>query len=118
MNVLIDLRSPTEIEEDENIKASIYEGYTNYYYDKKTGRFNTNIVKTSELSSQGATAEAATAATEATVTATVDKENNKKRFFVSLIDESVIKKGIFKRLRKRTKVLLETFNLTHIVIVL
>lgn len=92
MNVFIDLRSPTEIEEDENIRASIYDGFKNYYYDKKTGRFDTDV-------------ETATSESSANMSTGSDGAVVKQRFFVSLIDESVIKKGIFKRLRKRTKVI-------------
>lgn len=83
---LIDLRSHTELEEDENLKASVYEGYSNYHYNKKTSSFELDKTNISD-----------DVIIEDTTTSI------RKRFFISLIDESVIKKGIFARLRKRTK---------------
>ncbi len=72
----IDLRSPAELAEDEHLNSKVYEGFQNYRYNKKRGEFVPD----------GA----------------VDA-NNKRRYFVSLMSESLIKKGIFFRLRKRTR---------------
>jgi hypothetical protein len=60
----------------------VYEGFESYTYDKKIKQF---------LSSKGTPAPA----------------EGKKRFFVSLMSESLIKKGVFFRLRKRTRVRIE-----------
>jgi hypothetical protein len=75
----VDLRSPAEIHEDEELHAKVYEGFENFTYDKKQKAF--------------------LADSDSNVSASA-----KKRFFISLMSESLIKKGVFFRLRKRTRV--------------
>jgi len=75
----IDLRSPAELEEDELLNdAKVYEGFRTYRYDKKKGAF---------VPDGGVEA----------------GPGERKRYFVSLMSESLIKKGVFFRLRKRTR---------------
>lgn len=77
MKSWVDLRSSTEHEDDENMNSKIYEGYQSIVYDRKA-----NSLKAEEsLSGFG------------------------KRFFIPLMSESLIKKGIFFRFRKRIKFL-------------
>lgn len=78
MKSWVDLRSSTEHEDDSNMNSKIYDGYQNVVYDKKA-----NILQTEEGS-----------------VATIGK-----RFFIPLMSESLIKKGIFGRFRKRVKFL-------------
>ena len=59
------------------MKSKIYEGYQTYNYDKSSGSFQH---EDNSISSE------------------------KKRFFISLMSESLIKKGVFFKLRKRTRV--------------
>eukprot|EP01041_Mallomonas_annulata_P011463 gene11463-23974_t len=75
MQSWIDLRSDKEHEEDEHLNSKVYNGYQSYYYNKKKNSFET-----------------------------AEPVSNGKRFFVSLMSESLIKKGVFERLRKRSKV--------------
>ena len=80
VKTLIDLRSPAELHEDEDINSDVYKGFQNFNYDKKTMSFVPDS-STDALSSSG-----------------------KKRYFISLMSESLIKKGVFFRLRKRLRV--------------
>jgi len=88
INAYIDLRSDKELEEDEHLNSKIYEGCTNYYYDKRSDQFQ--ISKDPKEIAIG----------------------NKKRFFISLMSESLIKKGTFFRLSTRSK--LKVFGLLTI----
>lgn len=80
IKTFIDLRSPAELHEDEGINGDVYTGFQNFNYDKKTHSFVLDK-GTEALSSSG-----------------------KKRYFISLMSESLIKKGVFFRLRKRLRV--------------
>ena len=73
----IDLRSPAELGEDEHLDSKIYDGFQTYRYDKRQKLFSP------EAENPGT--------------------NGRKRFFISLMSESLIKKGIFFRLRKRDR---------------
>lgn len=88
---LIDLRSQAEIDEDEHINADIYNGFQSYAYNKKTRTFNADTGK-------------ATTATTAIASTAMSTGVEKKRYFISLMSESLIKKGVFFRLRKRIRV--------------
>lgn len=68
-----------KIHEDEGLNSKIYEGFQKYQFDKSSKNF---------------VADSATAA----------EGEMKKRYFVSLMSESLIKKGVFFRLRKRVRV--------------
>ena len=88
---LIDLRSPAELEEDSLLHGSpVYEGMLNYDYDKKKQEW-----KEAGITSNGE------------IKAVDGMQGNgigRKRFFVSLMSESLIKKGVFFRFRKRIRV--------------
>jgi len=73
----IDLRSPAELEEDEHLNSKIYDGFQTFRYDKRQKLFSPEAEKPGT--------------------------NGRKRFFISLMSESLIKKGIFFRLRKRDR---------------
>ena len=76
----IDLRSEAELHEDEHLNSSrIYDGFKSFSYDKKKGVFKA-LDEGNALSS-----------------------NDKRRYFISLMSESLIKKGVFFRLRKRLR---------------
>ena len=86
---LIDLRSPAELKDDDKLHASsVYEGCINYFFDKKK----------LEWREEGVTKNGAVAKETASV------QNGRKRFFVSLMSESLIKRGVFFRFRKRIRV--------------
>jgi len=72
----VDLRSPAEIEEDEHMDSAVYSGFSDYTYDSKAGQF-------------------ALASETTSVTG--------RRYFMSLMSESLIKKGVFFRLQKRNR---------------
>lgn len=67
-----------KVHEDEEINSKIYDGFEKYQYDKSNREFKIDPEANSEI--------------------------EKKRYFVSLMSESLIKKGVFFRLRKRTRV--------------
>ena len=90
---LIDLRSPAELEEDEHLHASsVYDGVVNYKFDKKK----------LEWKAEGVTANGGLQ--EVQQVAPHTENGGRKRFFVSLMSESLIKKGVFFRFRKRIRV--------------
>lgn len=68
-----------QIHEDEGLNSKIYEGFQKYQFDKSSKIFVAD-------------------------TATAVAGDLKKRYFVSLMSESLIKKGVFFRLRKRVRV--------------
>ena len=80
----IDLRSPAELEEDEHLNSKIYDGFQTYRYDKRQKLFSPEAEKPGT--------------------------NGRKRFFISLMSESLIKKGIFFRLRKRDRAQSGSYN--------
>jgi len=73
----VDLRSPPEIHEDLNLYSEIYSGAQSVVYDRKFRMWEKNE--------------------------TVQSVEGRMRYFISLMDESVIKKGVFDRLKKRNK---------------
>lgn len=77
IKVMIDLRSPAEVEEDENINGEVYQGFQTLNFDKK------NKVFVADKNSHSI--------------------DGKRRYFISLMSESLIKKGVFLRLRKRRR---------------
>jgi len=86
---LVDLRSPKELEDDEMLHTStVYDGCMNYRYDKKMQEW-----KEDGVTLNGALAKDPSA-----------QNNGRKRFFVSLMSESLIKRGVFFRFRKRIRV--------------
>lgn len=74
MKSWIDLRSDKEHEEDEYLNSQVYEGFQSFHFDRKERVFTTT-----------------------------ETEAPRKRFFISLMSESLIKKGVFSRLKKRNK---------------
>lgn len=78
--VLIDLRSPAEIEEDDKINSSVYDGFCSYQYSKTHKGFEVKDEK--DL---------------------INTDGTRRRYFISLMSESLIKKGVFFRLRKRMR---------------
>lgn len=108
----VDLRSATELGHDELIHGDVYEGFVNVGGGEHgaTGvwegpEWDEAIVEES-VSSHGAAATLGGAA--AVLGGAVDGEDagsdRRRRYFVSLIDESIYKKGVFQRLRRRHKV--------------
>lgn len=86
---LVDLRSPKELEDDEMLHTStVYDGCMNYRYDKKMQEW-----KEDGVTLNGALAKDPSA-----------QNNGRKRFFVSLMSESLIKRGVFLRFRNRIRV--------------
>ena len=80
----LDLRSQRELDEDEDL-------YKNQIYHKLSDMSYNRIKKSWEIQS-------------ATVTGNGnDNDNGNNRYFISLIDESLVKKSIFFRLRKRER---------------
>jgi hypothetical protein len=82
------------LEEDEELKnGKIYEGFHTFTYHKKKKTFVPEGAEISgSIGGETGTAVATTAVAE------------RKRYFVSLMSESLIKKGVFFRLKKRTRV--------------
>lgn len=81
MQSLIDLRSEKEWEEDEHLHGTVYNGHTDLVFDVKKGIYTDrqgNAVDVAAISGP-------------------------RRYFVPLTSESLIKKGTFKKLRKRTR---------------
>lgn len=85
INCFIDLRSAAEIEEDKNINGPIYKDCVNYKFNSKKLRFEAM--------------EAVSPVTSNATTAII-----KKRYFISIMSESLIKRSVFMRLRKRHKI--------------
>jgi len=102
MKSWIDLRSSDEVnitcigphpfnfhlyqhDSDEKLNSSIYDGYINYRYDRKSRSLIADTIRNDQP---------------------VEKEVavQGKRFFISLMSESRIKRGIFLRMKKRYKV--------------
>ena len=77
IKVWIDLRSAPEVEEDHDINSEIYSGVQDVHYDRVGKVWEKN---------------------ETTVSV-----GGKMRYFIALMSESIIKKGTFSRLRKRSK---------------
>lgn len=76
----IDLRSEAELHEDENLHSNkVYNDFKSFTYDKKIGQFKP-LDKDTKLS-----------------------HSDKRRYFISLMSESLIKKGVFFRLQKRLR---------------
>ncbi|CAN0164739.1 unnamed protein product, partial [Laminaria digitata] len=101
LRTLVDLRSATELERDELIHGDMYEGFVNVRdVDRGTGAWEGGCVwdegAVEDGSSSGAVAAAAGAVEGG-------EGLRRRRYFVSLIDESVYKKGVFQRLRRRHK---------------
>lgn len=102
----VDLRSATEIERDELIHADVYEGFVTIGGDKPVSwegpawdkvmaqRIN-ELFWGGKVEVEGSEAEGED----------IDGDPGaRRRYFVSLIDESIYKKGVFQRLRRRHKV--------------
>jgi len=85
INVWLDLRSELEHHEDENLNSKIYEGFQSLRYQKGSSEFK---VDDSSANPDG-----------------------KKRYFISLMNESLLKKGVFFRLRKRSRLTAVAFGL-------
>lgn len=79
MTFLFIILSIWKIHEDEGLNSKIYEGFQKYQFDKSSKVFIPDA-------------------------ATAVEGEMKKRYFVSLMSESLIKKGVFFRLRKRVRV--------------
>lgn len=84
--VLVDLRSPAEVEEDEHRHSKVYAGFHNFIYQKRQKEFVPLVDASAPTSIE-----------------TVVDQNSKRRYLISLMSESLIKKGVFFRLRKRIR---------------
>lgn len=80
VKVLIDLRSQAEIDEDENLKSPVYDGFCDFQYNKRE-----RIFLLSDKNHE------------------VDTDCSRRRYFISLMSEDLIKKSVFLRFRKRTR---------------
>eukprot|EP01035_Chromulina_nebulosa_P031866 gene31866-42507_t len=85
--VLVDLRSPAEIEEDEHLYSKVYNGFKDFAYKKSEKAFVPREVPANVTNSVEES----------------DEQLDRRRYFISLMSESLIKKGIFFRLRKRIR---------------
>ena len=74
---LIDLRSERELKDDDELDGAVYEGYGKSKFDVKKGEW---VVDESHPSKDG-----------------------KMRYFIEIMSESIVKKGVFFRLRKRDR---------------
>ena len=83
IKVWIDLRSIPELEEDEHINSEIYHGSTSIKYDRSLKNWKHSEPQLSSSASSDI--------------------QNKTRYFVEVMSEKIIKKGVFERLRKRSK---------------
>lgn len=94
----VDLRSATELGRDELIHGDIYEGFVNVGGGEHggTGVWEGPAWDEAILEESNETASSGGAA--------AGLDRRKRRYFVSLIDESIYKKGVFQRLRRRHKV--------------
>ena len=105
----VDLRSATELGHDELIHGDIYEGFVNVGGGEHGGTgvwegpaWDEAIVEESN---------------ETVAAGTIDgdagsERRRRRRYFVSLIDESIYKKGVFQRLRRRHKVRAVVFRIS------
>lgn len=78
--VYVDLRSPAEVEEDKDIESSVYEGFQNFKYNKRKSIFEPYNLSEDKVI-----------------------KPEKKRYFISLMSESLITRGVFFRLKKRNR---------------
>lgn len=90
----VDLRSATELERDKLIHGGMYEGFVS------VGGLGTGVWEGQEWDQSGREEN------EKALPKTGNGDDGvlRKRYFVSLIDESVYKKGVFQRMRRRHKV--------------
>lgn len=94
----VDLRSATEVEQDELIHADIYRGFVNVGPPEQgTGVWEGPLWDV-------AMKEESNHRDDFMGTDTGKGGDSRRRYFVSLIDESIYKKGVFQRLRRRHKV--------------
>ncbi len=112
----VDLRSATELGGDELIHGDVYEGFVNIGGGEHGGTGVWEGPAWDEAVNEGGAAAAVTAAAAAAAAAAEaeaeagleareeDMGSGRRRYFVSLIDESIYKKGVFQRLRRRHKV--------------
>jgi hypothetical protein len=82
MQSLIDLRSAREWEEDEHLNSTVYHGYTDLTFDIDKGVYKDGLGNVVDVASV----------------------TGPRRYFVPLTSESLIKKGTFKKFRKRVRV--------------
>jgi len=87
IKVWVDLRSPAEFDEDESKNSRIYNGFEGYRFNKADKIFvSDNAIAGIHKEYQEG-----------------EEELVKKRYFVSLMSESLIKKGVFFRFKKRIR---------------
>ncbi|CAN0199696.1 unnamed protein product, partial [Phaeothamnion confervicola] len=114
IRTMVDLRSDEELFMDESLKSNLYEGFEDIFWPGKTASAAAAAVAVAEAAAGAAAAAAEAAAATATETETAAaKETSataaavtpprRLRYFVSLVNESIIKRGIFWRLRKLHK---------------
>lgn len=100
----MDLRSNTELGKDEHIHGDIYEGFVNV----GGGKYGATGVWEGPAWDEAILEESIGGLLEGTSPAKVVEkeigEGPRRRYFISLIDESIYKKGVFQRLRRRHKV--------------
>ncbi|CAM9730061.1 unnamed protein product [Ectocarpus fasciculatus] len=117
LRTLVDLRSATELGHDELIHGDVYEGFVNVGggdhsgtgvsegpgWDEAIQEENNKALPVQ--SKIGGASIGAEGAEEGVVVEELNGggSEKKRRYFVSLIDESIYKKGVFQRLRRRHK---------------
>lgn len=89
----IDLRSATELGNDVSIQSDIYNGFVSIGDGSRLSNGYVADVEAGESNGD----EGGGCFEEA-------RQGSRRRYFVSLIDEGVYKKGVFQRLRRRYKV--------------
>lgn len=93
----VDLRSATELEKDELIHADVYQGFVNVGPPEQgTGVWEGPLWDEAMMEES--------LSEDFMGTGTGKGGDSRRRYFVSLIDESIYKKGVFQRLRRRHKV--------------
>ncbi|CAM9714067.1 unnamed protein product, partial [Hapterophycus canaliculatus] len=99
LRTLVDLRSGTELGKDELIHGDVYEGFVNV----GGGEHGGTGVWEGPAWDEAILEESAGALSGGTSVEGKDGGGSRRRYFISLIDESIYKKGVFQRLSRRHK---------------
>jgi hypothetical protein len=90
-----------KIEEDEHLMDKVYNNFLSFEYKPTEKKFIENLSISVNITTTTTTTTTAVGTTDSEISTT---SSNYKRFFISLMSESLIKKGVFFRLRKRLRV--------------
>eukprot|EP00607_Mallomonas_marina_P002647 CAMPEP_0182437260 /NCGR_PEP_ID=MMETSP1167-20130531/84922_1 /TAXON_ID=2988 /ORGANISM="Mallomonas Sp, Strain CCMP3275" /LENGTH=310 /DNA_ID=CAMNT_0024630107 /DNA_START=249 /DNA_END=1181 /DNA_ORIENTATION=- len=103
MKSWVDLRSDKEHEEDEYLNSQVYKGFQTHHYDTDSHSFLITEISSDTSSLSPSLSPSLSSSLSPSLSASADTGVVGKRFFVSLMSEKLIQKGIFSRLRKRNK---------------